>query len=291
MISLFSFSHDFKLLNCQLDILGFRNSLNYKFLKMFKYKRLTLITITILTILIAYYLTINEINKKIFRPQNAKITEYDKKLTKKYIKLQSDEKIEILYSDHNKKDLFLLFHGRSGRREPYIINHFLTKGSVVTPAYPGYYSSSGTPKVKNIYNMAKNVMPFIKKNFPSDIKIHVVGFSLGSQPAFYFGTLYDKEIENLIIIGGFDSIYNMCKNSDSYILKCLLTKNHFDNLKLTNKFLYTKYYQYHHPYDKTVPYIRAKNLFNNVKSKKKYFIDLKKGDHSNIPIETILKNF
>ena len=66
MMSLFSFSHDFKLLNCQLDILGFRNSLNYKFLKMFKYKRLTLITITILTILIAYYLTINEINKKIF---------------------------------------------------------------------------------------------------------------------------------------------------------------------------------------------------------------------------------
>jgi len=195
--------------------------------------------------------------------------------------IKTQENINVIYSNKNSKDLILYMLGNMGRLQ-YILDYFKDHNiSFISPAYPGYQGSSGKPSVQNIYETSSSILAEIEKLFGTNINIHVIGHSLGSQAAFYLAHKYAPKIKTISIIAGFDSIKNLCKDTLKLLgLICELEDNNFNNLKLSQKKLDTIFYSFHKKDDKIISYKRGKNLFNNVKANEKYFIELTNGDHA-----------
>ena len=117
----------------------------------------------------------------------------------------------------------------------------------------------------------------------------MIGHSLGSQTAFYFATLYASDIKAVSIVAGFDSVYNLCKATLNILgFLCLAAWDHFDNIKLSQKYIDTNYYQFHKKNDAVIPFERGKALFDVVNAKNKEFIELTDGNHGRFNIAYVI---
>ena len=77
--------------------------------------------------------------------------------------LKTGEQIQIAYNDAGGDLVFLYFHGNRGRLQ-YIID-FLKDKSFISPAFPGYAGSGGSPSVENVYQAAQATHDFANKRF------------------------------------------------------------------------------------------------------------------------------
>jgi pimeloyl-ACP methyl ester carboxylesterase len=254
-------------------------------------KKYFLLFITFIVInIIAYQYLKQYFYSRTFHPELQTNEEFSDVKRTSY-SLSSGENINILFQNKNTKDVILYFHGNTGRLS-YIINS-LQDYSFVSPTYPGYHFSSGEPSADNVYLVAKEIKSFITKQFGNDIRLHVLGHSLGSQPAIYFMSLYDNSIESTSIVAGFDSVYGVCKDGIPSFTQfvCLINKyTSFDSIKtVKNKEFHSKYYQFHKLDDKVISYHRGVAIYNEVSNINKEFKELYQGSHSQFPIKKVLQ--
>lgn len=240
-------------------------------------KSLLIMLIIAFFIMTVYVILEIVLYKTTFNYNNQEVINYTD-VEREFVTLNTGEQVDMAFAKKEDKVVFVYFHGNVGRLD-FIIDFLKHNYSFVSPAYPGYAKSSGKPSVKNIYETVEKTKQFVRKNFP-DKKIYVLGHSLGSQSAFYYGTLEDK-IKTLSIVEGFDSIYEMCKGRlKLFSFLCFMAKDSFNAKKLARKTkLPFTFISFHSPEDKTVPFTRGLNLYNKVNAKKKIFFNLQEGEH------------
>ena len=199
--------------------------------------------------------------------------------------LSTGEDIEIVFSKKDDNEVFVYFHGNTGR-VPFIIDFLKENYSFISPSYAGYGASSGKPSVKNIYEMVEKTKDFVQSHFP-DKKIYVMGHSLGSQPAFYYGTI-DEKTKVLAIVEGFDSVYQMCKERMGvFNFICFIAKGSFsaENLAKNHNLSHTNFISFHSPEDVVVSFNRGISLYNQVRAKKKMFFNFQQGKHGSFNVK------
>lgn len=188
---------------------------------------------------------------------------------------------------NNRTDQYLIYlHGNSGRLLnffPYLSQSF----NVISPAYPGYSESEGTPNVDNVYATALASYDWlIAKGIPED-KITIFGHSMGGSPATYLAKTKPKA-KQLVLVNTFSSVQSMCIRS--YGPLCIFTGDIFNSERNARE-VTIQVRQFSYPGDTTVPFSEGQKLFEAFKSNNKKFIELnKKGQtHSYPDFETIIK--
>lgn len=214
----------------------------------------------------------------------------NEKLQKVNFFLEGGEKINALYNKkENTKDVILYFHGNVGRL-PYIIDYLAdSEYSFIAPSYSGYNGSSGSPSVTNVYEVAIKIMPVLQEIFGKEINLHIFAHSLGSQPAVYFASQFNGFAKTLVVVGGFDSVYSLCKvRLKVFSPACIVAKNSFNAIKNT-PFLKLKLFIFHHVNDSVIPISLGRKLFENLQANQKDFISFEEGNHGYFDIESMIQ--
>jgi uncharacterized protein len=99
----------------------------------------------------------------------------------------------------------------------------------VSPAYPGYHESEGSPSVDNVYQTAVDTYDWLVnvKKIPEN-KIIIFGHSLGGSPAVYLASKKPKA-NKLVLINTFSSVQSMCSRQASFL--CAFTGAIFNTAK------------------------------------------------------------
>ena len=171
---------------------------------------------------------------------------------------------------NNNTDQYLIYlHGNAGR----LLNFFpyLTeKYHVISPAYPGYSESEGSPTVDNVYATALTTYNWLVAKGIPESKITIFGHSLGGSPATYVAKAKPKA-KQLILVNTFSSVQSMCIRS--YGPLCIFTGDIF-NTERNAREVTIPVRQFGYPGDTTVPYEEGKKLFETFKSTDKKFTKL-----------------
>jgi predicted esterase len=187
----------------------------------------------------------------------------------------------------------LYLHGNAGRLDDLMSglgdNIRQTKLSIVSPSYPGYHESEGSPTVQNTYQTAIDTYDWLVnvKKIPEN-KIIILGHSLGGSPAAYLASKKPKA-KKLVLINTFSSVQSMC--FAKYSILCMFTGDIFNTAENAKK-VTIPVRQYHLKTDSTVPFYEGEKLFKyftNTQDKK--FTELTRYTHSVIDWEVINKDF
>jgi uncharacterized protein len=192
----------------------------------------------------------------------------------------------IFFEKPSSNQVILYLHGNTGR-----INDFfpeLTKNAnVLSPAYPGYHESEGSPTQENVYETA--VMSYdwlLKKGFKEE-NIIIFGHSLGGSVAVYLASQKPKA-KKLVIANTFSSIQSMCVKQ--YLILCSFTGDVFNSSKYAKE-ITIPVVQLAYKNDLKIPFEEGKKLHTNfVKSSDKKFIEMDKYSHTYLDFDLILKN-
>lgn len=205
-----------------------------------------------------------------------------------FVKNSSGDDIELLWVPHipaDEKDVktFLYLHGNVGRL-PYIIEGLSRYGNVLSPAYPGYSRSSGTPSTKTINETADLSIKYLSERGIAEKDTVVVGHSLGGAPAVYAAAVYPN-LDRVILVNTFLSMEEMCKAR--YHVFCIFSGGIHNSGKMAPKAVATLR-EFHNPTDIVIPFAQGKELFKLLGSKDKKFYELS-GTHADFPIGKILE--
>ena len=182
----------------------------------------------------------------------------------------------------NNKPTIIFFHGNSfdiGERA-HKIKFFIEKGyGILLHAYRGFSGNKGDPTEKSIYNDAKVVVDWVKKNILiNENNIILYGESLGTAVAIELGQY--KKYKGIILEAPFTSVSELAqKMYPIYPVKYLIWDK-FDNISKINN-LISPLLVLHGKNDEIVPFSMGKKIYEEYKNKKDYvFID--EGMHNNL---------
>lgn len=94
----------------------------------------------------------------------------------------------------------------------YELSQCYKENRILTFNYRGYGNSKGKPSEKNLYKDALHVSKIFTKHYG---KFSLLGYSLGSSVASFVA--HKHNVQNLFLIGAFDSVKNMAKIRYPYI--------------------------------------------------------------------------
>jgi pimeloyl-ACP methyl ester carboxylesterase len=177
--------------------------------------------------------------------------------------------------DSNKVILYL--HGNSGRINDFFVD--LKKyGTVVSPAYPGYHESEGTPDTEGVYEAALLTYDNLVNDKAIDPQnIIIMGHSMGGSPAVYVAS-QRPEAKKLIVINTFSSIKSMCERQ--YSILCGFTGDILNTESYANQ-VTIPVRQFVYEGDLSVPPAEGKKLFQSfTASTDKNIISLDKYTHT-----------
>lgn len=205
--------------------------------------------------------------------------------SQEFVTNQAGEKIEILtVPNTNTKEIILYFHGNWGRI-PYVLRDASVYGTVVSPAYPGYSMSEGSPTSDNVYETVDLTMQYLLDKGYSLDQITVLGHSLGGSPSMYAASKYPT-LKKVIIVNTFYSIEAMCQKD--YSIFCIFSKDYLPTARLAQN-ANAKIRHFHTPNDELIPFEQGKQLFEKIKSEDKKFYSIS-GTHGEFDVAFVLTN-
>ena len=143
------------------------------------------------------------------------VPEFDYQLD--FVRNSQGENISLWYFPKSSSDEVILYlHGSTGR-----LTHFIpelnSQASIVSPAYPGYHESEGSPTYQKAYEAAVLAYDYLLEKGFSEDKITIFGHSMGGSPATYLAARRPNA-KRLVIVNTFSSIQSMCFRS--YTILC-----------------------------------------------------------------------
>lgn len=201
-----------------------------------------------------------------------------------FLKNQRQENIEFWFKPHpSSKEVIIYLHGNGGRN-PYYVEELGKHYHVLSPSYPGFQDSQGTPNTQSVYEMAKMAMEYLLSKGYAQESILVWGHSMGGSPAVYLATQY-RNLKKVILVNTFDSIKNMAQRR--YGSLSFFGGYIFNSQDLARS-VKGCVRQYHVVNDHVVPCEAGINLFNSLKTKNKKFTVIE-GEHNHFDISETLR--
>jgi len=195
-----------------------------------------------------------------------------------FLRDSKDRAISMWTFDNTESDKVILYlHGNSGRINDFFVD--LTQyGTVVSPAYPGYHESEGTPDTEGVYEAALLTYDNLVNTKGVDPKnIIIMGHSMGGSPAVYVAS-QRPEAKKLIVINTFSSIKSMCERQ--YSILCGFTGDILPTTTYATK-VTIPVRQFVYKGDLSVPPAEGKKLFENfTSSTDKVIVELDKYTHT-----------
>jgi pimeloyl-ACP methyl ester carboxylesterase len=195
-----------------------------------------------------------------------------------FLRDSKDRAISVWTFENPQSDKVILYlHGNSGRINDFFVD--LKKyGTVVSPAYPGYHESEGTPDTEGVYEAALLAYDDLVKNKGVSPKsIVIMGHSMGGSPAVYVAS-QRPEVKKLILINTFSSIRSMCERQ--YSILCGFTGDILPTTTYAPK-VTIPVRQFVYKGDLSVPPAEGNKLFDNfTKTNDKKLFQLDKYTHT-----------
>ncbi len=230
----------------------------------------------------SYYL-FKQADTSVHVPQLSKNYDYGVNFTRNFVQNSAGQKIEILtISNQNTDQIIVYFHGNWGRLA-YVLQRASAFGTIVSPAYPGYSQSEGSPNSDNVYETVDLTMKYLLDKGYKQEQIVVIGHSLGGSPAVYAATKY-PHLKKVVVVNTFYSVQAMCQKD--YSILCIFTGDYLNTSKLAPDTV-AKIRHFHTPNDELIPFAQGKALFAKFGSKDKKFFEIG-GTHGEFPVEEVL---
>lgn len=226
--------------------------------------------------------------KIIYKTSQSHGEDYGFKFERAFVKNSSGDDIELLWvpgpaAGGEGTKTFLYLHGNAGRL-PHIIEGLSGYGSVLSPAYPGYSRSGGTPGTANINETVDLSMKYLRNMGIRDEDVVIMGHSLGGSPAVYAAANYPG-VDRVVLANTFLSVEEMCK--DAYHILCMFSGGIHNTAEMAPR-ARAAIRQFHNRDDAVVPFSQGRRLFDLLGSKDKVFFELS-GSHADFPVVEILK--
>lgn len=226
--------------------------------------------------------------KIIYKTSLSSDEDYGFKFERAFVKNLSGDDVELLWVpgpavEGEGTKTFLYLHGNAGRL-PHIIEGLSRYGNVLSPAYPGYSRSGGTPDTANINETADLSMKYLGDRGMRNEDVVVVGHSLGGSPAVYAAAHY-ADVDRVVLVNTFLSVEEMCW--DLYHILCIFSGDIHNTAEMA-PMARAAIRQFHNPNDAVVPFSQGEQLFGLLGSRDKKFHELS-GTHADFPVEEILK--
>ncbi len=221
------------------------------------------------------------------RPEGFSPTPHES-VTKLDIKVEEDVVIGANFFHHSKTSpVILFFHGNGEIVSDYndLAPLFLQIGVNFLPVdYRGYGRSTGRPSVSSMmgdsHKIFKYVKQWLKENSYTGPFI-IMGRSLGSASALELASLYNDEIDGLIIESGFAYVIPLLKllgiDTDRFNIK----DDGFSNIDKIRKFSGNTLV-IHAEYDHIIPFSDGEKLFKASTAKNKQFVKIPDANHNTI---------
>lgn len=197
-----------------------------------------------------------------------------------FVKNKKGEKLEFWFKENpNSNEVILYLHGTGGRNPSYV-DQLSKYANVLSPTYPGFGESEGSPNTESINETAVLAISYLKDKGFNDPEITVWGQSLGGSPALYLATL-SADFKKVVLINTFDSIKKMGERKYGPLA---FFADPIHNSQQYAKKAKAKIRQFHVIEDEVVPYIAGVNLYRDIASPDKRFISLEEGTHSDFDV-------
>lgn len=222
--------------------------------------------------------------KMIFKTEKSKNTELPLQPIQEFKTNTAGDSIDILWIPNDTAQItYLYFHGNIGRLAK-VIEDLQPFGNILSPAYPGYSKSSGTPTTENTYETVDIAMQVLKEKNIDFKNVVILGHSLGGSPAMYAATRY-PELKKVVTVNTFHSITKMCENQ--YKILCLFSGSILNTASLAPD-AKAPIVICHTPMDSLIPYEQGEMLFKLVGSPQKEFRKIG-GIHGVFNMDEVLK--
>lgn len=196
-----------------------------------------------------------------------------------FIPVENDTIHSVFFKPANKvKATVLFFHGAGGNISTYtyMIKPLIENGyQVYAVDFRGYGKSTGKPTHVNVKQDAEVFFQRVQHSSATkNTKLIVYGASLGCQIATYIANKHQKEINGLILDGGFASFADVAKiyapkEAHTYIDMALgkmyPSKEEIKEITNVPKLII------HGKVDKSIPIAQSKIVYENAKAPKTFF--------------------
>ncbi len=185
------------------------------------------------------------------------------------------------YLKENSKDkIIVYYHGNAGSacdrslsKETFEQNN----ASVIFVEYAGYSNDTVKPSQKLILQDVENVHNYIKQNSYKNIIVY--GQSIGSGAASYHASL--NNVDQLILATPFSTLKELAQSKYIIYPTALILTERYNNLE------WLKNYQgdiliIHGNNDQIIPHKFSQKLFNQLNTKNKEYVLIKKAGHNDI---------
>ena len=210
--------------------------------------------------------------------------------------LTTSDGLKILSWYHPAKKgekIFLYFHGNAGNigDRSYKFTSFSDEGfGILAISYRGYLGSQGKPSEAGLIKDGEAGLKFLLDQGYKISDIILFGESLGSGVAVQLAA--KEKFNSVILESPFSSVTSVAQRKYWFAPIGLLLKDHFDSMKFVPE-ITSPTLIFHGTKDGIVPFSEGKNLFEAIKSPKK-FIELQGAGHLEFPEEFLIqeiKNF
>lgn len=225
------------------------------------------------------------VNMLVFHPDNVNVIQNNNLpsgVEEFVVVTEDDVSIKSLYLPVAGSDKVLIyFHGNAGNiyhRIPSLLQLQRSGLNIVGVSYRGYGKSEGNPSEEGIYLDGKAILKYVRKKLGfSDKNIIIFGRSIGTTVAI--NTAQNNVIGGLILVTPLTSGLAHAKVSGLRLISSL-AGNSFDSItKITN--IKIPVLVIHGTKDRVIPYSMGKEIFDAIKSKKK-FITIEGAGHNDL---------
>jgi uncharacterized protein len=203
-----------------------------------------------------------------------------------FVRNKAGQNVSMWYFPNPNTDKVVLYlHGNTGRIADYFIN-LRQYGTVLSPAYPGYHESEGSPSPENTLETAILAYDYLVnvKKFPEE-KILIFGHSLGGSPATYLASQKPKA-KKLLLVNTFSSVQSMCFRQ--YSIFCVFAGNIFNTANYAGE-VKIPVRQFVYKTDLTVPPDEGRTLFTYFKNEDKKLVELDQFTHTFFDIKKVFQ--
>jgi len=237
---------------------------------------------------VSFYLVVQS-PSLIYQPERSKNQEYTVPTRSEFLQLETGEDIEVLIAEANNPEkagsIIVYFHGNEGQI-PDNIAQLTQFGTVVSPAYPGYSQSSGTPNTKKIHDTATATLEWLKIEGVSPKDITLFGHSLGGSVVVYAATQY-PQVGRLIVVNTLYSIQRQCQIQ--YGIACILSGSIHNSAAMAQDVSPDMpVYHFHNVNDERIPYSHGQDLFEIMPSTDKTFSNIE-GTHGHFDATWVMQ--
>lgn len=204
-----------------------------------------------------------------------------------FVRNKADQNISMWYFPNPNTDKVVLYlHGNTGRIADYFVN-LRQYGSVLSPAYPGYHESEGSPTPENTLETALLAYNYLvnEKKVPEE-KILILGHSLGGSPATYLAS-QKPNAKKLILVNTFSSVQSMCFRQ--YSIFCVFAGGIFNTASYAEQ-VKIPVRQFVYKQDLTVPPDQGRTLFTYFKVEDKKLTELDQFTHTYFDFKQVFKD-